>query len=176
MDEEAVKTYRQAMEANPDNLAILERLGDLLIRMGRFPDAQKEVETLATHVANDPRVWLRLGAIYYEQKAFDKAIEAFRRVVTLEPTNLRAHFYLSSALFDGGKETEALAELEAILRADPRSIDARLQLAFIHSKAKRHEQAIRVLQEALEPGPRSAPISLFTSGRPTIARPSMTRR
>src|SRR5882672_7894724 len=34
--EEAVDTYRKAVKANPDNPAFVERLGDLLIRLGRY--------------------------------------------------------------------------------------------------------------------------------------------
>ena len=54
---------------------------------------------------------------------------------------------------DGGKDSEARAELERILRADPRSVDARVQLGFLHGRAKRYDEAIAVLREAvnLEP-------------------------
>jgi Tfp pilus assembly protein PilF len=38
----------------------------------------------------------------------------------------------------------ALVELEKILVADPRSVDARVQLAFLHGRAKRHDEAIRL--------------------------------
>ena len=73
---------------NPDNPAFVERLGDLLIRLGRFKEAQAELEALAELAPRDPRVWMKLGAVYYEQKMWDKASDAFRRVVAaraLEP-------------------------------------------------------------------------------------------
>ena len=61
---------------------------------------------------------------------WDRAIDAFRRVVALEPSNLRARYFLATTYMDGGRDAEREAELERILRADPRSIDARVQLGF----------------------------------------------
>src|SRR5258705_2187764 len=67
--DEAIETYKAAIRANPDNAAFVERLGDLLVRLGRFKEAQTEIEQLAEAAPRDPRVWLKLGAIQYEQKS-----------------------------------------------------------------------------------------------------------
>jgi len=77
--DEAIEIYRRAVKANPDNPAFVERLGDLLIKLGRFKEAEGEVEALAELAPRDPRVWMKLGAVFYEQKQWDKAGEAFRR-------------------------------------------------------------------------------------------------
>src|SRR5438105_9044053 len=54
--EEAVETYRRAVKANPDNPAFVERLGDLLIRLGRYKEAQQEIEQLADSAPRHARV------------------------------------------------------------------------------------------------------------------------
>src|SRR5439155_841791 len=59
--DEAVEIYRRAAKANPDNPAFVERLGDLLIRLGRFQEAQAEIEALAEVAPRDARVWMKLG-------------------------------------------------------------------------------------------------------------------
>src|SRR2546422_10707123 len=61
--DEAVEIYRRAAKANPDNPAFVERLGDLLIRLGRFQEAQAEIEALAEVAPRDARVWMKLGAV-----------------------------------------------------------------------------------------------------------------
>ena len=38
-----VRCSRRAVKANPDNPAFVERLGDLLIRLGRYKEAQQEI-------------------------------------------------------------------------------------------------------------------------------------
>jgi tetratricopeptide (TPR) repeat protein len=109
--DEAVETYRNAVKANPDNPAFVERLGDLLIRLGRYKEAQAEIEQLTELAPRDARVWMKMGAIFYEQKMWDRAIDAFRRVVMLEPTNLRARYFLATAYMDAGKDDDAKVEL-----------------------------------------------------------------
>ena len=104
---------------------------------------------------------MKLGAVYYEQKMWDRAIDAFRRVVALEPTNLRARYFLATTYMDAGKDAEARAELERILRADPRSIDARVQLGFLHGRAKRYDEAIAILREAVNLEPKRPELFLY---------------
>src|SRR5438128_10464274 len=140
--EEAIEVYRRAVKANPDNPAFADKLADLLIRLGRLPEAQTELEGVAEATPQNPRAWMKLGAVYYEQKMWDKAIEAFRRVVALTPSDLRARYFLATTYMDAGRDAEAKSELERILRADPRSIDARVQLGFLYGRAKRYEEAI----------------------------------
>src|SRR5207249_1638378 len=159
--EDAIKVYRKAMQANPDNPGFVERLSDLLIRLGRFNEAQSEVETLAEAAPRDARVWLKLGAVYYEQKMWERAADSFRRAVVLEPSNLRARYFLATSLMDAGRDDDARGELERILRLDPRSVDARVQLGFLHGRGKRYDQAIAVLREAVNIEPRRPELFLY---------------
>ena len=39
---------------------------------------------------------MKLGAVYYEQKLWEQAADAFRRAVLLEPSNLRARYFLAT--------------------------------------------------------------------------------
>jgi tetratricopeptide (TPR) repeat protein len=159
--EAAIDVYRRAIKANPDNPAFVERLSDLLIRLGRFKEAQAEVEALADGSPRDARVWIKLGAVYYEQKLWDKAADAFRRAVQLEPTNLRARYFLATSLMDAGRDDDARAELERILKVDPRSVDARVQLGFLHGRAKRYDQAVAILRDAINLEPRRPELFLY---------------
>src|SRR6185369_13159095 len=78
-NEEAIEVYRRAVKANPDNPAFADKLADLLIRLGRLPEAQTELEGVSEATPQNPRAWMKLGAVYYEQKMWDKAIDAFRK-------------------------------------------------------------------------------------------------
>ena len=42
--DDAVAVYKEALKANPDNAAFVERLGDLLVKLGRYGEAQSEIE------------------------------------------------------------------------------------------------------------------------------------
>jgi tetratricopeptide (TPR) repeat protein len=180
-NEEAIEVYRRAVKANPDNPAFADKLADLLIRLGRLPEAQVELEGVAEATPQNPRAWMKLGAVYYEQKMWDKAIESFRRVVALEPSNLRARYFLATTYMDAGRDAEAKAELERILRADPRSIDARVQLGFLYGRAKRYDEAISTLREAVNMEPKRPELFLYLGtayyrARSTTARPRRSRK
>ncbi len=159
--EEAIKIYKQAIKTNPDNAAFVERLGDLLVRLGRLDEAQAEIEALTDSQPRDPRVWMKLGAIHYEQKHWEQAVAAFRQAVLLDPANLRTRYFLASALIDSGKEDEARIELEKILKTDPRSVDARVQLGFLYGRAKRYDEAIKILDEAVNLEPKRPELFLY---------------
>ena len=104
---------------------------------------------------------MKLGAIYYEEKQWDKAAEAFGRVLALEPSNLRARYFLATTYMDAGKEAQAQEELQKILHADPQSVDARVQLGFLYSRLKRLDEAIALLKEAVNLEPRRPELFLY---------------
>src|SRR5262249_27602421 len=159
--EEAVNVYKQAIKANPANATFSERLGDLLVRLGRLGEAQDEIENPTESMPRDPRVWMKLGAIHYEQKHWDRAVAAFRQAVLLDPANLRTRYFLATALMDANKDDEARIELDKILQADPRSVDARVQLGFLYGRTKRYDDAVKTLQEAVNIEPKRPELFLY---------------
>ncbi len=126
------RSTRQALKANPDNPAFVERLGDLLVRLGRFERGAERDRALAESRPRDPRVWMKLGAIHYEQKQWDAAVAAFRRPSRSSPATCGRATSWPPRCMDAGKDDEARIELEKILRADPalggRARPARLPL------------------------------------------------
>ena len=140
---------------------LAKHLVRILIRLGRYDEARTEIESLAEASPRDPRLWMKLGAVYYEQKQWDRAIDAFKRVLTLEPTNLRARFFLATTYMDAGRDEDARSELQRVLRVDPRSVDARVQLGFLHGRAKRYDEAIAVLREAINLEPKKPELFLY---------------
>ena len=75
---------------------------------------------------------MKLGAVYYEQKLYDRPAPRSARRCCWSPANLRARYFLATALMDAGKDDEAKVELEKILqRGSPlgrRARPARLPL------------------------------------------------
>src|SRR5437667_12758781 len=110
--ERALDVYRRAAQANPDNAAFVERLGDLLIRLGRFKEAQSEIEALAEGSPRDPRVWMKLRDVYYEHKLWDRASEPFRRALAVDAANHTTRYFLATPSIDRVKTDQARADPE----------------------------------------------------------------
>src|SRR5262245_8454844 len=55
--------------------------------------------------ARDP--WQALGTVYFRQNAFDKAIDAYRKLLELDPDDADANYSLAVAYKAGGRLNEA---------------------------------------------------------------------
>ena len=135
--EEAGRCYLRAMTLNqnewrwPYYLALInQELGDV----------QSTVTNLKKVIEINPRVpqaWFRLGNAYLKQNAYDDAIEAFNKVLAIEPytyhaiskhdlsnkgdfpLNVYASFNLGRAEFEQGKYDKALETLNELITSHP---------------------------------------------------------
>jgi tetratricopeptide (TPR) repeat protein len=78
--DEAIKIYKEAIRRIRTTRRSVERLGDLLIRLGRIRRGPGRGSRASPNRCRaTPRVWMKLGAIHYEQKHWDQAVAAFRQ-------------------------------------------------------------------------------------------------
>ena len=86
--DEAKKLIEKAVALEPENAAYLDSLGWVLFKQHQ---PQEALDWLQKAVQNadqpDPTLYDHLGDIYAELKAFDKAREAWRKSVQLEPND-----------------------------------------------------------------------------------------
>jgi tetratricopeptide (TPR) repeat protein len=158
--DEAIEVYRKAVKANPDNPAFVERLGDLLIRIGRYKDAQPEVEALTELAPRDPRVWMKMGAVYYEQKLYDRASDAFRTASALYPRAQSPYLALSRLAWRTGDRAGAVGAEQDLLPGPAAIVGGVLSSTF-SSKAKQYDEAIALLREAINIDPRRPDLFLY---------------
>ncbi|MEJ7607211.1 MAG: tetratricopeptide repeat protein [Bryobacteraceae bacterium] len=88
----AAETLRRTLELAPGNTEVKRAYAQNLLLAERVEEALKIYSELATA---DPKDWqsqLRLSQIYREQKQFDKAEEAARKAVEMEPGNLEVRY------------------------------------------------------------------------------------
>jgi len=66
-------------------------------------------------------VWYveRLGAAYRAAGRYEEAIVQMKRVVTLTPNNVPAHFVMAICYVELGRQEEAQAEAAEVLRINP---------------------------------------------------------
>jgi len=72
-----------------------------------------------------------LGAIHRERGDVDEAMRRFRRAFAAQPRLTAARLALADLLKGAGRDAEAIAELEAILRIDPHHDGARRRLEAV---------------------------------------------
>ncbi len=86
--DEAKKLIEKAVALEPDNAAYLDSLGWVLFKQHQPQEALDWLQKAVQQAEQpDPTLYDHLGDIYAELKAFDKAREAWRKSVQLEPND-----------------------------------------------------------------------------------------
>jgi tetratricopeptide (TPR) repeat protein len=104
-EDEAIRAYERALEANPDHVAARVQLALLYAQGERYDQATEALQRAADTAPDDPRVHYNLGNLHARQAIdggvlvnygyADAAQRAYRRAITLDPPFLKAHYNLA---------------------------------------------------------------------------------
>ena len=88
------------------------------------------------------------GVNLYQQKDYNGAEAAFRRVISRHPSNDMVHLLLGDVLMQQDLPDEAIAQFREVIRLTPKNADAFLRLGNALSKQEKLEEAIAALEKA----------------------------
>lgn len=98
--EEAEQNYQKALEAE-NSAKGNYNLGNALYEKGQFPEAAKRYEEAAS-LADDDNIksdaYRNLGDAYFQQKDYQKSVEAYKNSLRIRPDDLETKYNLSKAL------------------------------------------------------------------------------
>jgi tetratricopeptide (TPR) repeat protein len=97
-----------------------------------------------------------------KDRFFDRAIEAYRRALTMRPGNPDVLRRLAILLADLGRESEAVTALQAAAEALPEDLDLRFRLGVVELRRRRYEEAEAFFDRVLS---RSGPTAAALMGR-----------
>ncbi|MBI4129145.1 tetratricopeptide repeat protein [Candidatus Peregrinibacteria bacterium] len=99
------------------------------------------------------RTYYNLGLTYIAQGEREKAMEANRTALTINPRHARAHLNLGGLLLENGKITEALRELNTAISIDPELALAHFDLGLAYERLGKLPMAEEAYTRALEKDP-----------------------
>ena len=120
---QAEAEFKRAVEALPANSFVRNAAGRFYLEAGRPQDAQPEFLASVTTDANEEG-WSGLAEAYTLRGDSNKAEQAWREVVALNPFNSRAHLELARIYLATGRPAEAEKEFEGCLLTDPANKEA----------------------------------------------------
>ena len=91
-----------------------------------------------------------VGWVFYSEGQYDKAIEAYGKVLELHPDFDVAHFRLAEAYSQKGMNDEAVAEFERALTLSGHSAIRLASLGHAYAVSGRTVEALRILKELKE--------------------------
>ncbi len=121
---EADSQFRTATSLSPLSTNAHNAYGQFLLLEGRSEDARAEFERSADADFNTD-AYDQLGDIYLASRDFARAEKAFRKALTGNAFDTRAHFGLGQALEFTSRPGDALREYETGLAIDPSNAAAR---------------------------------------------------
>ncbi len=118
--EHAIYAYDRAVIASPHDANALSHRGAMLVNLGRFDRAARDLEEAIEH-GETAAIWNELGRVHVFQKDLARARQAFDRAIGLDARFVWAYRNRAFVRVQSGDRAGAIADLEAFLRlAGPR--------------------------------------------------------
>ena len=163
--EDAIAETEKALELDP---LLVKAHVNLLILYGRTGNAEKAKEQYEAVVAMDPdqfpEAYYNYGVLAMKENHFGEAEEAFRKAVTLAPSNEAAHSNLGYLLEHEGKLPEAAVEFRKLIELRPNSRQGHFELGRILVNLQQYDEAIEQFRQTLTPNDENTPAYLYAIG------------
>ena len=143
--DEAQASLGEAIKRNPRQIPALLSRAEALIAQNKRTAAIADLRAAAA-IDSSKQTVLRLAEMLIAEKQFDEAARLFQEILKTEPDNPEARTGLAAAMIESGKAPEAIAQLEGLVKDQPRRSDLRSQLAMLYlasepQKALEHYKA-----------------------------------
>ncbi len=142
---EAIRLYREAVEADPESALANSRLAGALLYLGDLEAAEAPIFKALSLNPELSEVQHTLGLFYFS-RGMPEALTAFRRAVELNPNNADALAYYAYGLWVNGIN-EGVAELyRQALQLDPLSLSRYGALGEFLGRDGRVEETLQLVQ------------------------------
>lgn len=136
---------RSALRLVPQDAAIHQRLGLVLLVQGRFSEALNEVRTAAELDPLVPAAGSSIGMVYFMERRYAEALAEWRKLAALHPDAVALRGLVGMALEAQGNYAGAEKEYDASASLDP--VDADLRRMHLFAVSGRRREAERLLDK-----------------------------
>jgi Tfp pilus assembly protein PilF len=116
---EAILAFEKALDLNPRDAVIHNRLGICYQHNGRPEQAQDHYERALEIDPEYAAVWNNLASLAHNQGDFEEAIERYERALSLKPDLATTYKNIGSAYFAMSRFEQGLEAYQAAYRLDP---------------------------------------------------------
>ena len=152
---EAQAAAQDALAALPGDTRILEAAGLAQLRAGAVEQAASTFGQLAAARPDDARPLVQLAGVYRVQRREDQAEAAYRRAIELPVGRNEAVADYVDYLLSANKPDAALQTARRLRESRPSRPEGYAVEALVHTRLRRVDDAIRVLQLGLVNAPSS---------------------
>ena len=123
-----------------------------LYNQGKLGEVFEQTSTLTKQYPNSLVLWNLVGASAAQTGKLDKAIDAFKKAISIKPDYAEAYYNMGIALQDQGKLDEAVSIYNKALAIRPEYAEAHLNLSTIKKYTVKDAQFLQVQKYYYEEG------------------------
>lgn len=157
LNEAAVPIFEEAVKLDPKNAVAFAKLGEIHDANSRNAQAVANYEKALAIDAGFSSLFLPLGVAYVQEGKIVEGEDYLNKATAAGLDSPEARFARAAILSKQGKDAEALAAYDAILKAEPRNAQAHYQQALIHAKANQEDKAVAAYKAAVDADQNMAP-------------------
>lgn len=150
--EDAEKLLRNILAKQPDDGEALEQLSQLLIDEGRSQEAVSLLSDAADQFSS-PDLYDLLGDAYSQNKQYDKAEDAYKKAVAMDPDDPGHRHGLADTLLTENKYTEALEQYKKLSQMEPGTAENYLRMSQLYKQLGQFSDAEASLMRAKQLAP-----------------------
>jgi tetratricopeptide (TPR) repeat protein len=166
--DQGIRWYQAALEADPDNQAAAEPLVDVYVRAERYEDAERLLDMLVRLGGKRPASEMqplqrKLGQVADKRGNLEKALKALQTAYEMDTSHLPTLLGLADVLFRQQDWDKAFKLYQMVLvhhrdsQGQAEIVDIFYRLGYIKAQVKERRKALNMFDKALEIDPAHRP-------------------
>lgn len=147
--DEAAKSFKQVIAAQPNSSEAYYNLGTLCLRTRKLSEARNYLEQAVRLQPNYAEAWNNLGTIAAEEGHPDEAVENFKHSLSLKPGYAVALVNLGNLYRHGGDYEAAGKLLTQALEIEPNDPEANYSAGMLYARQSNYDLASHYLETAI---------------------------
>jgi tetratricopeptide (TPR) repeat protein len=148
--EKAAHFAKRAVKLHPGDIEILDLLGDIYLTSDETDKALKIFREVIRIAPERSDAYYRIGLIYANRKEFDLAEKRVIQGIETGVASSLGYYYLGKISLSRGRSEKGLEYLEKAIALNRLLEPAHFEIAMIHEREKRPQEAIGVYRHILE--------------------------
>jgi tetratricopeptide (TPR) repeat protein len=153
---ESESEFRRAMALAPDSLPAIYGYATFLIEIGRYRDAEIQLDKALEIDDKSAYGWSVMGDALRLQKSYRKAEEAYNQSLDIDPKRIRALDGLSKLLMAQELWKDAENATRVLIDADPSNLAYYLRMANIIDEQERYAESEAIYLKLMRDHPKFA--------------------
>ena len=150
--DEAKKQYKILLQLNPLSETSHKRMASIQDSILPMDIRSRKYRVAAKEILGAPDVHSKIGAVYYEQGMFLKALDEFQ-LLRDKGQEKEVLMVLGRIYEILGRLDKAIQEINNLMTIEPQSAHLKIYLARLHSMNQRPEKTVQLIEEAIKIDP-----------------------